>query len=76
MGNRLPALKGREVVKALKRAGFEERHVSGSHVILKNPITKKMVVVPLHGGRDIKRGTLFSIIHQSGLSIEDFEGLI
>jgi predicted RNA binding protein YcfA (HicA-like mRNA interferase family) len=76
MSERLPALKGRDIIKALKRAGFIERHASGSHVILRHPVTKKIATVPVHGGKDVKRGTLFSIIRQAGLSVESFKALL
>lgn len=76
MSDRLPSLKGREVVKALKRAGFLERHISGSHVILRHPSSGKIVPIPVHGGKDIKRGTLFGIIRQAGLTVESFKALL
>lgn len=76
MSERLPAMKGRDVIKALKRAGFIERRTTGSHIILRHPITKKVATVPIHGGRDVKRGTLFSIIRQAGLTMESFKALL
>ncbi len=76
MSGRLPNLSGREVIKALKRAGFEERRTTGSHVILRHPITKKIIPVPVHSGKDIKRGLLFGIIRQAGLTLDDFKTLL
>lgn len=76
MSERLPSLKGREIIKVLKKIGFIERHVSGSHAILRHPATKKIVVVPVHGGKDVKRGTLFSIIRQAGITVESFMDLL
>lgn len=29
-------------------------------------------LAPVHGSKDIKKGTLFSIIKQSGLTLEEF----
>lgn len=72
----LPSLKGKEVIKALKKIGFIERRITGSHSILKNPATGKIVPVPLHGSKDVKRGTLFGIIKQAGLKIEEFIALL
>lgn len=43
--NRLPSLKGKEVIKALKKVGFVERRITGSHVIMKNPATGKIILL-------------------------------
>ncbi|WP_432279863.1 type II toxin-antitoxin system HicA family toxin [Pricia mediterranea] len=32
-----------------------------------NPTTKKTVVVPVHGNKDIKKGTFFAILKQEGI---------
>jgi predicted RNA binding protein YcfA (HicA-like mRNA interferase family) len=73
---RLPVLSGREVIKALKKVGFEEKRQKGSHIILVKelPDCKKAVVVPNHPEIDI--GTLIEIIRQSGMKREDFLKLI
>lgn len=76
MGHRLPSLKGKEIIKALKKSGFVERRITGSHCILKNPQTGKIIPVPLHGSKDIKRGTLFGIIELAGLSVQEFINLL
>ncbi|MBI5701634.1 type II toxin-antitoxin system HicA family toxin [Candidatus Saganbacteria bacterium] len=76
MNHKLPSLKGKEVVRALKKAGFVERRTTGSHCILKNPSSNKIVPVPIHGSKDIKRGTLFSIIKQADMTIEEFIDLL
>ena len=73
--SRLPALRPRGVVAALKRAGFEQHHQRGSHLYLVHPVTGRMTVVPMHA-RDVKRGTLMSILAQAGLSQEQFRGLL
>jgi mRNA interferase HicA len=68
---RLPTLKPREVVRVLKRAGFIETRQTGSHLMLRHPVTKKTIPVPMHA-RDIKRGLLMSIIKQANLSQQEF----
>jgi predicted RNA binding protein YcfA (HicA-like mRNA interferase family) len=74
--SRLPALKPRQVLRALQRAGFFIHHSSGSHYILKHPNSpQRRVTLPFHA-RDLKRGTLFSIVEQSGLSTEQFLDLL
>ncbi|WP_067928314.1 type II toxin-antitoxin system HicA family toxin [Alicyclobacillus shizuokensis] len=64
---KLPQLSAREVLAALKKAGFEVKRQSGSHVILENA-NGHVVVVPNHN--PIKRGTLQEILHQASLTPE------
>lgn len=73
---RLPTASGRAVVRALQRAGFEESHVRGSHHYLRRDDVPGLVVVPVHGNRDLPTGTLRSILRQAGLTGEEFSGLL
>mgnify|MGYP001611823600 FL=1 len=72
---RLPTLTSQKVVRILKRIGFQESRQTGSHLILLNKTTKKIVPVPLHN-KDIKRGLLLSIIKQAGMTSKDFFKLL
>lgn len=73
---RLPVVSGWDVVRALEKAGFRVVGRKGSHVRLKRKAEGRVyiVVVPLH--RELKRGTLMSIIRRSGLSREEFIRLL
>lgn len=73
MPRKLPALKAKQIIKALERNGFYVHHVSGSHYILKRENFR--VTVPYHN-RDLKPGTLKSIIEQAGMTAEEFLDLI
>ena len=69
---KLPALTAKELVRALKRAGFEEDRQKGSHLVLFHSETKRRVVVPMHSG-SLKKPLLLSIIHRDlGISLEEF----
>ena len=69
----IPSLKPREVIKALEKSGFIKDRQKGSHLILVNPITKKMTVIPIHKGKDIKKKLLLKIIEEDcGLTKEEF----
>lgn len=70
---RLPAVKPKMVIRALRRAGFEVHHTTGSHYLMKKD--KLRVSVPYHN-KDLKPGTLASIISQAGLSVEEFVDLL
>lgn len=76
MGNKLPRLSGKEIIKALSKVGFVPIRQRGSHVILikENSEGKKSTVVPLHS--EVDKGTLLEIIRQSGLKREEFMQLL
>jgi predicted RNA binding protein YcfA (HicA-like mRNA interferase family) len=76
MSRRLPSLKPREVLQALRRAGFFVHHASGNHYVLKHPDNPaKRVTLPYHR-HDLKRGTLLSIIEEAGLTVDAFIDLL
>jgi predicted RNA binding protein YcfA (HicA-like mRNA interferase family) len=76
MSQRVPALKPKDVLRLLEREGFVVHHVSGSHYVLKHPHKKHLrVTLPWHG-RDLKRGTLGSIIQQAGYTTSEFLDLL
>lgn len=70
---KLPTIKPKVLIRALRRNGFVIDHVTGSHYILMRE--KLRVTVPYHN-KDLKRGTLASIIAQAGLTIEEFVDLL
>jgi len=73
----LPSLSSEKVVKALKKCGFVELRQKGSHLILFNETTNKRVVVPMHKGKDIKKGLLRKIIElEAQLTIDEFLKLL
>lgn len=72
---RLPSIRPRKIIQILKRTGFEGARQTGSHLILVNKNTKKIVPIPIHA-KDIKRGLLISIIKQSGLTVIQFLKLL
>lgn len=67
----LPSLKPRDIVKKLKHLGFIEHHQVGSHLTMKHPRTKQRVVVPIHL-KDIKKGTLMSMLREANIEKDDF----
>jgi predicted RNA binding protein YcfA (HicA-like mRNA interferase family) len=72
-GGRLPVVNGRQVIRALVNAGFVVDRIVGSHHVLAHPADpRRTVTVPVHAGRDLKRGTLRSIIRQAGFTVEQF----
>lgn len=70
---RLPTLTPAKVIRALLRAGFVFIRQRGSHRIYVRG--EKGVVIPNHN-KDLRKGTLKSIIEQSGLTVEEFVELL
>jgi len=66
-------LSGKEVCQILSAYGFEEIRKKGSHVIMQKKIPDSTITVPVPDHTEIKKGTLQSIIRQSGLSRKKFE---
>jgi predicted RNA binding protein YcfA (HicA-like mRNA interferase family) len=67
---------GREIIRALQRAGFVVDRQTGSHVILVSQDGEREVSVPSHGGRDLPVGTVRGIIKDAGLTVEEFRRLL
>lgn len=76
MSRHLPAISGRELIRALRRAGFVVLRQKGSHVALEKRTTTGYwrTIVPMH--REIRPGTLSDILNQTGLSKDDLAALL
>ena len=73
--SKLPQVTARQLVGVLRRMGFVDDRQTGSHLILRQPVTRRRAVVPIHRG-DIKPGTLRSILSDAGLTPEQFHELL
>ncbi|MBI3652292.1 MAG: type II toxin-antitoxin system HicA family toxin [Acidobacteria bacterium] len=58
----------KEVIKRLKAEGWYEVRQVGSHKQFKHDIKSGLVTVPVHGNKDLPKGTLASIFKQAGWS--------
>lgn len=77
MTERLPSLKSRDIIRALKRAGFSVTRTAGSHCRLVHDIDPtRQVTVPIHSGKDLKRGTIQGILRQARLTVEEFNAFL
>ena len=73
--SKLPrGLSGADCVKALEKAGYWVQRQTGSHIHMKGEKPKKRVTVPNH--KQLKPGTLRSIIRQANMSVEEFMELL
>lgn len=55
-----------EMLKLLKKNGFETISQNGSHVKMRNTTTGKTVIVPYHS-KDLKKGLEQAILKEAGL---------
>jgi predicted RNA binding protein YcfA (HicA-like mRNA interferase family) len=60
-------LSEREVCAIPRQHGFEQVRQKGSHIIMQKVIPGSTVTVPVPDHKEIRIGTLMSIIRQSGL---------
>ena len=70
---KLRKLSGKEVCAILRNAGFEEVRRRGSHIVMQKKISQGTITVPVPDHREIRIGTLQSIIRQSGVQRDEFE---
>ncbi len=61
----------KNLIHLLEKKGYGLKRITGSHHIYFNKELKKTVVVPVHGNRDIPKGTFNSILKQAGISKEE-----
>ena len=70
---KLRVLSGTEVCRILREHGFGEVRQRGSHIVMQKMAEGSTTTVPVPNHDELKRGTLRSIIRQSGISREAFE---
>jgi predicted RNA binding protein YcfA (HicA-like mRNA interferase family) len=70
---RLPRMKGKDLLRALCRAGFQIQRTRGSHTYtyLKHP-DGRATVVPVHSGETIGPGLMAAILRDVEMSAEQF----
>ena len=72
---RLPRLTGKQLLRALRRAGFQVVRIRGSQHYLRHP-DGWATVVPVHAGETIGPGLLAAILRDVELSVEVLETLL
>ena len=65
---------GKEVIRDLSWIGFVVDHTKGSHVYLHNIERNISVTVPGH--KELRKGTLNSILKKSGLTQKELKELL
>jgi predicted RNA binding protein YcfA (HicA-like mRNA interferase family) len=70
--SRLGSYAGEEVVRAFHEAGWRIVRHKGSHIILTKEGHDATLSIPVHRGRNVKRGTLRDLIRDAGMTVEEF----
>lgn len=60
-------LSSHHLIKILEQNGFLYLRAKGSHHIYYNEQTKKLAIIPVHKGKDLKLGTFMGILKQAGI---------
>jgi predicted RNA binding protein YcfA (HicA-like mRNA interferase family) len=77
MSPRAPRLTGKQIEKAMQKAGWYVHHSRGSHFYYRHP--KKMgkqITIPIHAGQIVPQKTLGYILEQADLTLDDFVELL
>ncbi len=74
--SKLPAVRPKDVVRALERLGFESWRQKGSHLTPYRAMDRRALTIPMHFAKDIPKGTLRTIIREAGLSVKEFVKLL
>jgi predicted RNA binding protein YcfA (HicA-like mRNA interferase family) len=70
-----PGAKGKELVRALERAGLTVDRSRGSHLFLRHP-DGRTTTVPIHSGETIGPGLLRAILRDVELSVDELADLL
>ena len=68
-------LTGKELIRALKKVGFEVVRIQGSHHRLRHS-DSRVTTVPIHAGETIGPGLLGQILRDCDLTHEQLEDLL
>ena len=76
MSPRQPRITAAQLLRALRRDGWEVDRQRGGHAQLAHPRKPGLVTVPVHVGEILKPKTLATIVEQAGLSMDDLRRLL
>lgn len=67
----MKAISGKKLCKLLESRGWSLKRIKSSHHIYSHPENDTILTVPVHGNRDLKQGTLSSLLKAAGLTEDD-----
>jgi predicted RNA binding protein YcfA (HicA-like mRNA interferase family) len=73
--SKLPVITGRQMAKALGRAGFLVSRIHGSHHFMRHP-DGRTTTVPIHGKETLGPGLMAKIMRDVEMSRSDLQKLL
>ena len=70
-----PRIRGKDLIQALRCAGFDVIRIKGSHHFLRHT-DSRCTVVPVHAGETIGPGLLNKILRNTELEVKDLVVLL
>jgi len=70
---KLRVLSGQDACAILEQHGFARVRQRGSHIVMQRVTAEGTTTVPVPDHKELRAGTLRSIIRQSGLARSEFE---
>lgn len=67
----MKSISGKKLCKIVEKLGWKLKRVTGSHHIYTKEDQEVILVIPVHGNRDLPSGTLKRILKDAGLTEED-----
>ena len=64
-------LSAKHLVKILENNGFVFKRSKGSHHVYFNEAENNTAIVPVHGNKDLKKGTFLGILKQASIGKND-----
>jgi len=72
---KLPVVSSRQAIKAFQKIGYEFNHQTGSHLVYRRT-EPPHVHLSIPERKELAKGTLRSLIRQSGITVEEFINLL
>lgn len=72
--SRITLISAKKMIQLIKTLGFEESRQKGSHILFKHK-DGRSALVPYHGNKDLKRGTMISILKDIEITANEYEEL-
>jgi predicted RNA binding protein YcfA (HicA-like mRNA interferase family) len=65
----MKTISGKSFCKFLEQHGWELHRIRGSHYIYTKPDREEILTVPVHGNKDLKKGTFRKLLKDSKLNL-------
>lgn len=67
----MKSISGKKLCKVVEKDGWKLARIKGSHHIYTKENISTIIIIPVHGNRDLPLGTLKGILRDTGLTEND-----